>query len=259
MNFHDKSNSMITAVTLSLAAGLNINFHTAQAAVVTSGCVDSASCTLGELFSGGTMTVNDKKFSDFSLGFTAPFSVVPDFSKVIVSGLDDGGSDPGPGLRVSSTTEFSINSLDLMNFGYTFKVDVLDPQWRVKDNSLTVSSADYVMTGSGPRWEANETVNDTQLNVLGSKQVFADAFFGTSDLSDNTVFAPQSSLLVGTQVYMESFDTGENAQLFAFEQRFSQVLVPLPAPLALLAAGFAGLMGLSRRHSSSTSDFPAVT
>lgn len=255
MKLNRTMKATMTLVSMSVATGLN---HQVYAAVVTTGCVDLSSCSMAELFAGGTITVNDKKFSEFSLEFTAPFSAVPDFSKVNVSGLDDGNADPGPGLRVSSSSEFLIGGLDVMNFGYRFKADVLDPQWAIKDNSLTVATADYVMTSGGPRWEVNETVNDTQLNVLGSKQVFADAFLGTSSLSDDAIFAPQTSLLVGTNVYLEGFDTGDSAQLFAFEQRFSQVLVPLPAPLVLLSTGIAGLIGLLRR-STSAPEFPALS
>lgn len=254
MKLKRTTKATMMVVSVGIAAGLN---HQVYAAVVTSGCVDLSSCSMAELFGGGTITVNEKKFSEFSLEFTAPFSAVPDFSKVKVSGLDDGNADPGPGLRVSTSSEFSISGLDVMNFGYRFKADVLDPQWAIKDNSLTVAAADYVMNSGGPRWEVNETVNDTQINVLGSKQVFADAFLGTSSLSDAAVFAPQTSLLVGTNVYLEGFDAGDSAQLFAFEQRFSQMLVPLPAPLVLLATGIAGLFGLLRRRPSTT-DFPAL-
>lgn len=262
MRFHRKAKTTVTVVTLGIAAGLYIPAH---AAVVTSGCADvNVSCSLAELFGIGTITVNDKKFSDFSLDFTAPGSKVLNFDEVKVSGLDDGGADPGPGLRVSSTTEFLISDLDLINFVYAFRVDVTDPLWRVKDNSLTVDAtpAGYTLTSgdptTGPRWEVNEAVNTLGLTeVLGSKQVFADGFLGTSNLSDAAVFAPQTSLLVGTNVYMEGFGTDDSAQLFAFEQRFSQTMVPLPAPLLLLVTGIASLIGFGHRRPSTT-NFPAL-
>ena len=71
---------------------LSLLTATAQATVVTSGCANvDASCTMDELFNGGTITVNDKLFSGWAL--EASFSE-PDFFLIEVSGLDDGGADP---------------------------------------------------------------------------------------------------------------------------------------------------------------------
>lgn len=227
------------------------SFGNAHAAgVSTLGCLSTSFCTMDELFKGGSLTVDDKLFKDFSLGFD--LSATPfDFTKVTVTGLAGGGLDPGPGLRVDGNGAFKVKDLDYVDFGYLFTVDVLDPAMRVKDNTLTLGSYTFTTIDEGARIEVNETVNNLALDtILAQKQVFADHFLGTSKLTDNQVFAPFSTIRVGTAVTLEGFAIGDTAELTSFTQNFSQVVVPVPAALWLLASGLAGLGVFSTRRKS---------
>lgn len=242
-----------------VAAVLIMPFGNAHAAgVSTVGCLSVSSCTLSELFSGGSLTVDDKLFKDFSLGFIAPSSPVPDFTRVTVTGLSGGGLDPGPGLRVDGNGEFNIADVDRMEFGYLFTVSVLDPVMRVKDNTLAMGPYTFTTGTEGARIEVNEAVNDMALNLLAQKQVFADDFLGTSFLSDSRNFAPQSEIRVGTAVYLEGFGAGDRGELSSYTQNFSQVVVPVPAALWLLLSGLAGLGIFSKRRPSAISNVANV-
>lgn len=237
----------LAIITTVLAAAFG-NAH--AVGVSTVGCVSMSSCTLDELFNGGSLTVDDKLFKDFSLDLIAPFSVVPDFTKITVTGLSGGGLDPGPGLRVDGNGEFNIADINRMEFGYLFTVSVLDPTLRVKDNTLTMGPYSFTTGAEGARIEVNEAVNTMALDLLAQKQVYADDFLGTSSLSDSRNFAPQSEIRVGTSVYLEGFGAGDRGELSSYTQNFSQVVIPVPAALWLLMSGVAGLGIFSKRRHS---------
>lgn len=216
----------------------------ANAAVTTFGCRGGTSCTMTQLFSGGTITVDDKVFDNFVLETTAPFSIIPDWTNVIVTGLDDGGLSPGPGLAIDGGGEFVATGLDEVAFEYSFDVNVTDPLLRIVDNSIEVASGAFDVMTEGS-WEVGEQVSAGGSD-LGSKLIFADGFFGIQDLSDTLAFAPQTSLDVVTSVFVGDF-AGETISLDGYTQRFSQVVVPVPAAVWLLVSGLGALAGFGVR------------
>jgi len=96
------------------------------------------------------------------------------------------------------------------------------------------------------RWEVEERVSAGGSD-LGSKFTFADGFFGTQDLIDTLAFAPQTSIQVVTAPFVGDFLGGETISLDGYTQRFSQVVVPVPAAVWLLVSGLGGLAGFGVR------------
>ena len=82
-----------------LAAGVLGLTSTAEASVYTSGCASSTACTFHELLAGGTITAGFQRFASFAIE-QDPGSL--DWTRVIVTGRDDAGLDPGPPSRSST-------------------------------------------------------------------------------------------------------------------------------------------------------------
>ena len=69
--------------------------------------VAGASCTLTELAAGGEIKVNDKLFRDWVA--TPDASTTVSTPVITITGLDDGGLDPGPGLRYDFNPVLDVN------------------------------------------------------------------------------------------------------------------------------------------------------
>lgn len=216
---------------------------------------------LSNLFNGGSLTIGDKLFDQW----TAVFQGTSDghtinTSNIDVSTLGPVGAnplDPGPGLRFTVLN----NELTVMGDGifayldlkFGFRVSALDAGFKIKDNSLVSgSSLNSLADGNNDLGTyILETIGTAAgLADLGSKDVEASVLNDvvTSDLIDSATFAPQRDIWVTKNILVWSQDMGDTAALNEFEQRFSQTqLVPEPAMLALL--GVAGLAGcLTRRR-----------
>jgi hypothetical protein len=209
---------------------------------------------LSSLFGGGTITAGDKLFDQWVLVDYLASDPARSFdaANIEVTALNDGGLEPGPGLSFSvSNGELSVGGdgifafVDLM-FG--FRASVLDPGLRIKDNSLLITQAVIVSLQDG--------ANDNGMFILesigtalgqddlGTKEVEFSVLDGvlTSALSDSATFPPQAEIWVTKNILVWATDTSDQANLFAFEQRFSQT-VPEPGTSLLLIAVALGAVG----------------
>lgn len=212
--------------------------------------------TLTELFNGGSITVNDKQFDQWTLIFqdsSEPGRTV-NTDNVEVTPLTDGGRDPGPGLQFDILNdEFLVigdDSYAYLDFQFSFRVTVLNPQEKIKDNSLELTGLDGEYTGDGDNdlgIYIQEWVGTALgLNDLAIKEVTANVLddVETYELFDSAAFPPQSQIFVTKNILVWAQDSTDFARLLHFTQRFSQVHISEPTTLALfglglLSAGFA--------------------
>jgi hypothetical protein len=214
---------------------------------------------LTDLLNGGSITVGDKLFDEWEVLFqdSSEIGRVVDTDNIDVTGLNDGGLDPGPGLHFDIfNNEFMVEGDDIyayLDFMFGFRVTVLDPNLAIKDTSLNLTGGSLINSSSVASMFIEEKVysDDTLANQLGDvMDVEFSNVFGTSTvkLSDGTDFGPTDSIYVTKNILLEAWDIGEFARLESFEQRFSQTTVPEPASFMLLGLGLIALR-LGRKHS----------
>ena len=219
---------------------------------------------LSDLLNGGSITAGDKLFDSWTLigydssdptkGFNA--------DNIDVTGLNDGGLDPGPGLHFAvSNNELTVTGdgiyafVDLM-FG--FRVSVLDPSLAIKDVSLNnlfafLSSTtglndgsnddgSYVRESIGTGAGLDDLgVNEIEFSILNDVQ--------TSSLYASAAFAPQSEVWVTKNILVWAWEDTDSAGISGFDQRFSQTPVGVPEPGMLSLLAFGGIALLRFRRS----------
>jgi hypothetical protein len=221
--------------------------------LVAAGAAQAISLTA--LLGGGSIQVNDKLFDDWQVIFedTSDFHAV-NTDNIEVSGLVDGGLDPGPGLQFDIlNNEFDVTGDGLYaytDFSFGFHVSVLDPLYKIKDNSLRLESASLLNITDDLGMYILEDITDAAGNLLGTKNVEFSQLVGvggTSDLTDTAEFDPQSEIWVTKNILVWATDPGETASLGRFSQRFSQVPIPEPSTWWLMGLGLVGLAGAGRK------------
>lgn len=234
------------ALALAAAALLALSAGEARAIVLTSGCANATSCTLAELFGGGSIWVNTKIFDDWELEFIDSDGVSPDFTVVVVSGLDDGGINPGNGILFTGNSELLVTGADRLDLAIGFTVTELDSSVDMDGNSLTIVSDIVVGTGLV---KVGEFVADGSGVGIGQKLVETDPAFGPPIATDAIGFPLlQKNLIIEKDILLQGSVPGDSAELVSFEQRFSQV--PEPDAALMLCVGAGVLWTLCRLRSA---------
>jgi len=178
---------------------------------------------------GGDVLVGDKDFSNFSI--SGDFSA----SQINITSITENGNF---GIRISGAL-VSAGSPETLSLGY--KVTVTNSPMLISAANLLFNG--QVAGGSGQA-QVTEQVFTNGNQFAGQLFVFANATNSVLTAS-LPITPPQTFLNLSNNVFL-------TAQLPAFatistiDQTYTQV--PEPSALALVAAGFAGLALLRRRH-----------
>lgn len=225
---------LIPSLTLTLLTLLTLPGH---ATVITSGCTSATSCTLAELYAGGTITINDVLFNHWVFNFADGDPL--DENNIIISGIDETTS-PTPGL---STVGLGV---------------VLDP-------TLLAEFAEYDFDFTGSIIGTTRLFTGSSLQLIGSN-VSGDGFveinnaLSTGHLlsvdadgaTTSTVnFPGVASLISDTDIQMESFD-GQSVSLREYRYTFNitgnTIAVPEPATVFLFIISLLAIVCTRRRR-----------
>ncbi len=155
-------------------------------AIVFVGPVQAETVSLADLLGGQTITAGDKEFSGWELLFydASDPTIDPNLANVMVTSLDDGDLDPGPGLNFNFGSEFSFNGDDFLAYAdvmFGFWVTPLVDDLLIKDVSLITQGSISSNTDSDDGWLVVEDVYDEPLGgvarrTLSRVQLFRRGF-----------------------------------------------------------------------------------
>jgi hypothetical protein len=212
---------------------------TANAAVTTTGCSELTSCTLTELFGGGSIEVNGVLFSDWTLDFDGYASAV-DTDAITVVGSD---FDPDTAmLFYDSIAAFDVPTDDIGVYSLSYTLTTAP--------SAAINGAYLDLTGSVIAPDPGLVELTTTLDGVASLLAFDDRFNGDAELSDEAEFAGVGSAIdVETFLFIEAGDApGGLYGLDSFTQEFA--IVPVPGAVWMLLSGL-GALGFARRRAAS--------
>lgn len=223
-----------------------LNPLVASAAVTTTGCALTDTCTLTELLGGGEFTAGDLRFHSFSQIYIGDGVIDEKIDEGIVSltGLDNAGLDPGPGFRFNGNGELKTLGGSLPTLGYVFEFDVehVGGSSVIKDASLTAGTGSI---GTEDEWLVQARIPGDKL--APDLEIIDSTIVPGTVLSDSFSFAPVSGIEVRNTINLDS-EFGSGAALDDYTFRVSVVPLPAALPLAAFALGLLALVG--RRRSS---------
>lgn len=191
---------------------------------------------LSALFAGGSFTVGDKLFDNWSLRGQG---LVDTTGQVDLRLIDVTGSVSGSNvvLRFDAGNELSLTGDNMIDLFFGYRVSVLP------GSGMGIAGVAFnFMQGSFGQdgmHAATEDVFDSAGNILGRIDLEAsNLLFQTGG---NAAFNSLGEIFVHKNILLNGFATGDSSQLDWFTQTFTQQQVPVPAtPWLLLAAGLAG-------------------
>ncbi len=213
----------------------------AQAAVTTTGCALATTCSLAELYDGGTIKVGDVTFGGFAanppqLGL----AVAP--AGVFLTGVE-GANSAAIDFGFSPDLVATFDDFLGYFFNYSATIDGASSQ------RINLATLSFVQDQLAIRGDAQSQV-DMGFNATDILSVYADSVLGTQS-TDSLAFANLTTLAVAGAITLNTFaaDSGAAIEGFRFALGLSgdANVVPLPAAAPLFLAGLAAFGAMRRR------------
>jgi hypothetical protein len=227
-----------------LLSALGLASAPAGASVISTGCDTigdtrfGTACSLAELVAGGTITINDKLFANFTL---APLGGSPRPIDAAVIRVDPIDVLTNPGLTLIDTDgTLRAENGDTTQNDFGFDVNIVAGNLRMFGFSAAMAVGE--VSGDDSFTSIFETVlSQDFVDVYGNTLLVCDTLApgcANSTLSDSGSFDPVTALSVigGIDLFTSA---GGVAQIESITVRFAQV--PIPGSLALLGLGLCTL------------------
>lgn len=199
---------------------------------------------LNDLFAGGSIVVDDKLFSNWTLIDLNVTSGTVDLTQIEVGAISEPSNH---GLQFVANGQLSVADDNFIDLFFSYDVATQSGLPLIKDNSLEIE--DFAFGTNGGVITILEDVFDAGGISVAAKIVEIDPSFGVSEPFDSALFTPTSFLNVETNIFVFGDAQGDLVSLDVFNQKFSQVSVPEPstAPLILLGGTLIGFLCKRRR------------
>jgi hypothetical protein len=211
--------------------------------------------SLQDLLGGDYIEINNgydtKKFSNFSGYTSTDFHGGPgaNASLIAVTGLSDGGLDPGPGLKYN-TGEWFVGANQQQDTSFSYVVSVLGPtSYRIHDNFLDVG-AGQVGANNGQIRVLEQAVDPSPPNnAIATAKVLEINTAGvvSGATMDQIFYQPVMSVKIKKDIFLKG-GTNDFTSITDMTQRYSQVLVPEPSTMAIAGLGMLGMVGFGLRR-----------
>ena len=214
--------------------------------------------SIADVEEAGGIQVGDKLFSGFVVTTAATQgTVAPGADAITLTGVQVVGNY---GLRFNGG--WSAGGQEIADTTIKFKVEVVEPWrselWMIVDNELWMTAFGVSGDGTGGSVSISENVYlqdpyspdvDPKTNLpIANKFVYYRSD-NDNELYDEAFFVPTPEIWVIKDVIANGGDlTTGVAHISEFYQTFSQVQVPEPATMSLLAVGVAGMILRRRRR-----------
>lgn len=214
----------------------------AHAAVTTTGCASADTCTLAELYAGGSIKVGDVTFGGFAAN--PPQAGLPvDPAGVFLTGVEGANT---AALDFGFSPDLVALFDDFLGYFFNYNATVDGASSRT-----LVSSTLSILTNDslGIAGQALAQV-DMGFNATDILSIFKDSQLG-NQISNTLSLSNLTTLAIAGALRLETYaaDSGAGIQSFRFSLGLSgnQNVVPLPAAAPLFLAGLAAF-GAARRR-----------
>lgn len=245
---------LVKSTLISLAT---FNSNPAQALINTVGCNSdfNPTCSLQELFDGGSIIINETSFSQWQLLSIDTTAQTPDFSEINVIPLDT-NSDYVT-LRYEFNDQLSFTAPDFLDLQFGYDLMTLNDSSTIQNSSLDLADFSFVPNSGGAIDVVGELF-DADGITIGGQSVFFDNFFNDNELSDSIQIQPQSQITSETLIFITTDTDDDLVILNHLEQGFFVEQAPveplaIPDPTSTISILMFGLFGLVVVHQQSKS------
>lgn len=221
----------IATLASSLVFTLGIGLGTAHAVTIPA-CWAGAGCDIESILDEA-LPIGDALIT---FTYTGSRGIDPDFSSLILTPLDDGGLEPGPGVHFGWLSADLPMLTSVGTAGYSIDYSVEAPAGEfIKDLGVRITGFDFFGTG-----EADVTNDDVAVACanLGGVDCVRGPHTGTDPVSVD-LGAPVATYAGTIYVDLQNHAVGDTSRIDSWDVRFSQS-TPTPEPSASLvfATGF---------------------